>query len=138
MWQKEEQKATARFQERVQPIGERYLFRTAAPTTVQQYKCEVANAVHEMEANNEIMPEFLIVEASMGRIVPDRMNVSVRRNYARYNMNAAEFRELFGQEPKPDDLHRINCGKAGKFKHKRCGFCEHGPRFMCRTCFRTD
>jgi len=44
-----------------------------------------------------------------------------------------EFQERFGFEPKQDDLHRVNCDKAGKIGHLMCGVCSQcgKPRFVC-------
>ncbi len=48
-------------------------------------------------------------------------------------MDAAEFTRRTGQEPKNDDLQRVNCSTPGKVGHFFCGWCpDHNkPRFMC-------
>lgn len=48
-------------------------------------------------------------------------------------MDADEFRERYGREPENDDLHRVNCVRAGELGHTQCGMCpfHSGPRFMC-------
>lgn len=44
-----------------------------------------------------------------------------------------EFQERFGFEPKQDDLHRVNCDKAGEVGHYLCGICSScgQPKFVC-------
>lgn len=48
-------------------------------------------------------------------------------------MDRKEFEELTGRPPENDDLDRVNCDKAGQFRHEMCGICCHcgQPRFVC-------
>lgn len=48
-------------------------------------------------------------------------------------ITAKEFEERFGFEPHLDDLHRVNCDKAGEVGHHLCGICSHcaKPQFIC-------
>jgi len=52
-------------------------------------------------------------------------------------MNAKEFEEATGDEPRQDDLERANCILAGASGHQDCGICEpHGlPISKCALCF---
>lgn len=49
-----------------------------------------------------------------------------------------EFKERFGFEPQQDDLHRVNCDKAGEVGHLMCGVCSNcgQPRFICGCQFQ--
>jgi len=48
-----------------------------------------------------------------------------------------EFTAAYGREPQQDDMHRVNCSRAGNLGHSQCGMCEkhHMPRFMCGCLF---
>lgn len=48
-------------------------------------------------------------------------------------MSPGEFKAAFGEDPRQDDLHRVNCDEVGRLGHFLCGFCpDHTkPRFMC-------
>lgn len=48
-------------------------------------------------------------------------------------LSRGEYAELFGHEPREDELQRVVCPKAGQLGHWACGVClQHAsPRFMC-------
>ena len=52
-------------------------------------------------------------------------------------ITAEEFLQIFGYEPKDDDLERVNCDKAGTIGHMQCGWCQthDAPRLKCGCLF---
>lgn len=49
-------------------------------------------------------------------------------------MTPAEFEATYGRPPVEDEMHRVNCDRAGNLGHSMCGMCaqeHHVPRFMC-------
>lgn len=53
------------------------------------------------------------------------------------NMDAEQFKAAMGVDPRPGDLERANCPKAGLDGHVSCGMCECGqykPIMYCPRC----
>lgn len=75
--------------------------------------------------------KVLIIDESDGPLI------WLIQDFARYPISAGEFEDAFGFAP-TDDLHRMNCTKAGSVGHWMCGICEthNHPRFVC-GCVRT-
>ena len=48
-------------------------------------------------------------------------------------MDKEAFEEFVGHAPVDDDLHRVNCGDAGKVGHLFCGWCDthECPKLAC-------
>lgn len=44
-----------------------------------------------------------------------------------------KFKQATGRDPENDDMHRVNCDKAGQAFHMQCGWCHDcdNPKFGC-------
>lgn len=104
-------------------------------TTRHRVRAVIACCLKEKELAGVTPPDFWQTKVREGAEYTARgiIDIYMVRNFAKFRMTEAEYRDTFNREPTNDDLERINCGQAGGAGHFCCGWCmdHETARFEC-------